>query len=271
MAILTSRFKDGNTAMRLAIQGKPATGMTRSWRTVLCAAALAGGLAACGSDDDTGGSVPTASPSVSATAPCPAGSWRSTQVSASGSAAGVNLTAEGGSGVAVTIAADGAVTADFGQMQPIVYTGQAGGAQVKGEFLYRGTVSGTVSLPSPGATTTTPAMPTSTATSTPAAGTTTTAMPTATAPGTTSGAWLPTGTVNFGDLSLTVRLIEPVAVTIVDNVKIKDVTGDQTTQAGNAVDLQPLLRAGEYRCDGNTLVITPSDRGPTVTWTLQRA
>ena len=78
--------------------------------------------------------------------------------------------------------------------------------------------------------------------------------------------------MQWGDLRLTIRLTEPVAITIVDNLAISQITGDQTTRVGNAVDLQPLLREGTYRCDGNdTLIVTSRSGGPNVTWTMQRA
>jgi len=57
-------------------------------------------------------------------------------------------------------------------------------------------------------------------------------------------------------------------------VKVSQVTGSQTSQAGDAVDLQPLLRPGTYQCNGqNSLVITTTTAGsgPTVTWSLTRA
>jgi hypothetical protein len=79
--------------------------------------------------------------------------------------------------------------------------------------------------------------------------------------------------VNFADLKLTVKLTKPVPLTIVDGVKLGDVNTSQNAQAGNVIDLQPLLRNGTYRCNGNdTLVITPtSGSGPTVVWTFTRA
>jgi len=54
---------------------------------------------------------------------------------------------------------------------------------------------------------------------------------------------------------------------------VSDVTGAQTAQFGNAVDLQPLLREGTYQCgsDNNTLTITTSGTNPTVVWSLSRA
>jgi hypothetical protein len=87
-----------------------------------------------------------------------------------------------------------------------------------------------------------------------------------------SGDWRPTGDVSRSDLRITITATQPVAATIVDNVAVDEVTNEQTTKAGNAVDLQPLLRAGTYQCEGtDTLVVTLTDVEPTVTWTLQQA
>jgi hypothetical protein len=64
-----------------------------------------------------------------------------------------------------------------------------------------------------------------------------------------------------------------VTSTLIDNVKIGDVTGAQSAQIGNVLDLQPTLHSGEYRCGGNdTLTLTPSGgAGPMVVWTFARA
>lgn len=264
--------------------------MSRLRRNVLAAGAiLILGVAACNTNDRNGGGTqPTPTP----VAQCPVGDWRSTQVAASASVVGVTITAQGGSGVKMTIAADGAVHADVTGMQPIGFSAQAAAAQVKGEFLYQGSIDGKVNLsgatattsggPTPGTASPTPGVTTSTtspaATPTPAM---TGASPGATTSPGSSGVWQPVGEVKWGDLRLTVRVTEPMRVTVIDNVRISDVTGAQTSQAGNAVDIQPLLRPGQYRCDGNdTLVITPSggtpsggtpSGGPTITWTFQRA
>jgi len=66
---------------------------------------------------------------------------------------------------------------------------------------------------------------------------------------------------------------KPLAATVADHVKLSDITNGQTAQAGNVVDLQPLLRPGTYRCDGSAnLTITPStsDGGPSLVWTFAR-
>jgi hypothetical protein len=220
--------------------------MTRTRLSVIAAGAmLMLGGAACNSTGGLGGASPTPTPA----AQCPIGKWRSTQVESSGSTAGVTVTAQGGSGVKVTIDHDGAVHANFSGMQPVGFTAQVAGAQVKGEIRYGGDLDGKVDLSG-----------TATGSATGSAGSS----------GRT-GPWQPIGDINWGGLRLTVRVSEPVDATILNNVRISEVTGSQTTQAGGAVDLQPLLRQGDYRCDGNdTLIITPSGNGPTITWTFQR-
>ena len=77
--------------------------------------------------------------------------------------------------------------------------------------------------------------------------------------------------MNWADLAVTVRLTSPASVTVVDNVKLADVTNSQVTQAGGVIDVQPLLREGTYQCRGeDTLIITPEGAGPTVVWTFVR-
>lgn len=190
--------------------------------------------------------TPTSSP---AAPPCPAGSWRSTQVAANANIVGTPVSLSGGADVTVTIGTDGAVAADFGAMQPATFTAQVFGVQVGGELTYSGTVDGKVDLGAAGGSS-----------------------PTATNADATSGAWRPVGQVDWADLSITVKLTSPAAVTVLDNVKFADVTNSQVTQAGGVVDLQPLLRTGTYACQGeDTLVITPSTGGgPAVAWTFSR-
>jgi hypothetical protein len=247
----------------------PGTGP--AWRGLLTAGAIVAlGLTACTTDGDTTDGGPPGATPTAAAGVCPVGNWTSTQVAAGGSAGGVTVNAQGGGGVAVTIADGGAVKADFANMQPITYTAQVAGNQIEGEFEYEGTIEGTVTLGSGGAVTPT-ASPASTmspaTTATPGAAT-----PAGTATPGASGSWQPTGQANVGNLGITIRVTRPISATVVDNVKVSEVTGAQRTQAGDAVDLQPLLRTGQYRCDGNdSLTITPSESGPTVTWTLQRA
>jgi hypothetical protein len=229
-------------------------------------AIVALGLAGCASGGTTS---PTATPTPTPTTPaCPFGDWQSTQVTASAATGGATLTLQGGSGVALTVGQDGAVQADFTGMQPIAFTGQAGGVQATGELTYSGPIRGSVPLGS-GSTTASPSGTSTGTGSTPA-----------TSPSTSAGAagaaggspWQPSGPVDVENLMVTVKLTAPLAATVLNNVKVSDVTGAQTTQIGSAVDLQPLLRSGQYRCDGANLVIDLSTAAsaPPVTWTFAR-
>ncbi len=239
-----------------------------------CVPLVVGGIllaaaTACTQGQGTGGPSASPTPSTTPTPTCPVGSWRSTAVSTTSTVAGITVTLEGGSGVTLTIGSDGAVRADFGAMQPAVFTTEVGTTQVRGEIVYGGTVSGSVTPP--GSTSSSSASPT--ATSTPSGTPTASPLTSGSAGSGPSGVWQPTGTANVGDLRVTVKLTQPVAATVIDNVKVSDVTGSQTAQVGNAIDLQPLLRSGTYQCEGaNGLVITTSaGGGPSLTWTLTRS
>lgn len=214
----------------------------------------------------------TPTPTTGPAAACPAGDWRSTGVSARGTVAGATVKLEGGAGVLATIEPDGGVTADFSAMSPAKFGTQVAGAQVAGELQYGGTVSGDVDLGAAGTTTTPTTTTKATTGPTTAPGPEGQASPTPTTTGSgASGAWRPMGSVNWADLTVTVRLTSPAALTVLDNVKLADVTNSQVTQAGGVIDLQPLLREGTYQCQGeDTLVITPEDQGPTVVWTFAR-
>jgi hypothetical protein len=241
--------------------------MRRAFRYVPATlAALALGLAGCASGG--GGATATPTPSPTPAAACPYGDWRSTQVTASGGAAGITLTLQGGDGVTMSVAQGGAVTADFTAMQPITFTGQAAGVEVRGEFSYRGPLSGTLDLTG---TTGSP----STASPGGAASATATPVPSATAsagPTGTGSPWQPSGQVTMTDLTVTVKVTAPVTATIADNVKVSEITGAQTSQVGNAVDLQPLLRPGQFTCAGDQLTVALSGgTAPPVTWTFARA
>jgi hypothetical protein len=183
----------------------------------------------------------------------------------------VAVTVDGGSAVLVTIGNDGKVKADFSGMQPVTFAAQIVTTQIRGEVTYKGSTDGMVDLNAPSPTTSsTTALPGSPSASASSATTTTPAGP-ATAAG-KSGGWHPTGKVNVSGLTITVKLTQPVATTVLNDVKVTDVTGTQTTQVAGAVDLQPLLRDGAYRCGGETtLVITTSGTAPALVWSLTRA
>jgi hypothetical protein len=216
--------------------------------------AAAAGLAGCANAPGT--ISPTPTPTTPAAPTCPQGGWKTTGVAATTAVGTVPVNMQGGADVKATIGADGAVSADFTGMKPVVYSATIAGAQVTGEFTYTGTASGKVDLTATGAATSS----SSTGTATPTG---------SAAPG---NPWRLSGTVDWSQVKLTAKLTQPAALTVIDNVKLTDVTGAQTTQVGNVIDLQPLLRNGSYRCDGSAgLVITPTaSGGPTVAWTFAR-
>jgi hypothetical protein len=225
--------------------------MIMNRRVVLPALLLAAAAGLAGCANAPGTVSPTPTPTTPALPTCPQGSWKSSGVAATTAVGTVPVNMQGGADVKATIGADGAVSADFTGMKPVVYTATVAGAQVTGEFTYTGTASGKVDMTATGAATST-----GTATSSAAPG----------------NAWRLSGTVDWSQVKLTAKLTQPAALTVIDNVKLTDVTGAQTTQVGNVIDLQPLLRNGSYRCDGsNSLVITPTaSGGPTVAWTFAR-
>ena len=240
---------------------------TRRIPLVLAGLFLVGTAACTGSPTPS----PTATPTTPPVPACPVGSWTSTGATAN-APAGVTITFNGGSGVKLTVGDDGKVKADFSGMKPVTFAAQIATAQVTGEIAYGGTTDGTVDLKA--------TAPVSSSTASPLAsgGSTSTASPATSAAGSTagsgkSGAWHPTGTVNVADLRITAKVTAPVAATILNNAKVSDVTGAQTAQFGNAVDLQPLLREGTYQCgsDNKTLTITTSGTNPTVVWSMSRA
>jgi hypothetical protein len=244
----------------------------RPARRYIPLAALAIGLAGlAGCAGTPGTTTPTPTPSPTVTPECPVGDWRSTQIAASGGAVGVTMTLQGGGGVTMAVAADGAARADFTSMQPITFTAQVAGVEAKGELTYTGPVTGTVNVAGAGASASpgTSPSPTGDASASP---TTATPSPGATGGTGTGQRWEPVGQVNVADLRVTVKVTSPVAATVADNVSVSEITNAQTTQVGNAIDVQPLLRPGTYTCAGDQLTITYSDAGaPPVTWTFARA
>jgi hypothetical protein len=239
---------------------------------LVLAGLLLAGTAAC---TTTPGTTPGQTPTPTPIPPCPVGSWRSTGVTTA--ATGVPVTVGGGSAVLVTIGNDGKVKADFSGMQPVTFSAQIATAQLRGEVTYKGSTDGTLDLNAPAPTTSsttgqpTASLPASASAS--ASGGSAATTPTSPAPASgKSGGWHPTGTVNVAGLTITVKLTQPVATTVLNDVKVTDVTGSQTTQVAGAVDLQPLLRDGTFRCGGETtLVITTSGTAPALVWSLTRA
>lgn len=226
--------------------------MDRQMRTSTFAAvggllALALGLAGCSGGSGGTEADRSASPSVTSssggapgggtTPACVAGTWRSTGTRASGTVAGATGRVEGGESVMLEVDHAGGTRADFTGMQPMTFTASALGANVKGEFSYAGPVQGTIRFPDGDRR---------------------------------SGTWQPYGKLNWDGLKVTAKLTEPAQVTVLDNADVSELTGSKATQTGNAVDAQPIFRKGTYTCDGDTLTVSPSDNGPTITWTFKR-
>jgi hypothetical protein len=262
--------------------------MRTRW-TALAGLGLLCALAGCNSGNPNGSGPGSTSAPPSATgsgaagaAPaCVAGTWRSTSTEASASGSGVAGTVSGGQGVMLTIGADGATNIDFSSMRPIDLVATAAPGSVKGQYNYAGTVSGTLrfsaagqsgaatSGPSPSAA---PPGTTSAASATPIPDTgSATAGSTPPAAPEQTGGWQPAGDVSWNDLRLTLKVTEPISQTLLDNARISGVSSNQVSQAGDLVDLLPILRQGTYSCGGSTLTIRPDGSAAAVTWVFQRA
>jgi hypothetical protein len=256
------------------------------------------GLVMAGCVDDSASPSPSASAGTptggaaggAPVANCVTGTWRSTAVGAQAASGTARANLTGGSGVMVTIGANGATSVDFSTMQPVEFTTTAVGTEVSGNFTFSGQVSGTVRTGGASATqtagpTTSPTAsptaspttsPTGSLTTSPAVSPTATATPTAGASVTpggaadTSGTWEPVPPIDWGNTRVTVDLLTPIKVRPVDNVRIGDYVGDGANRTGNVVDVEPLLGKGTYQCQGgDRLVLTPDDEG--LSWTLTRA
>jgi hypothetical protein len=171
-------------------------------------------------------------------ASCLVGTWKTTGVAGSLTGNGVNGSLTGGGGTTLTIASDGKTTVNFDGMQPITFTFAVPSGDVKGAFVYGGKVNGTVRTPT----------------------------------GETSGTWEPTGSVDFGALTVTVDIASPSAVRLADKLPLAQFVGTGSADTGNAVDGQPILKKSTYKCSGNKLELGPPAGMPGVgTWTLQKA
>lgn len=198
--------------------------------TLLIITLLGGTVAAC----DAGEPGETTSPTPSA---CFTGEWEATAVTGQVSIPQASLELTGGSGTLLSITPDGQTTLRFDAMQPITFTAALLGALGKGQYQYHGMLRGAVD--------------------------------TAAATG-DSGPWRPTGTVDWSQLQLTLRLTDPIDLTLLDKARLSKLPGDAQSPAGDAVDLQPLLREGTYRCEGDALTISPEKSGPTLNWAFSR-
>jgi hypothetical protein len=226
---------------------------------VLLAGVLLVGVAACGDTDEDPdraggappGSVPASAPatqsppsaaptSSSGTAPsCVTGRWRATGVASAGSVGEARGRIAGGTGTVMTVGPDGRAEVDFTAGEPLTFTAEAAGADIRGEVRYQGSFRGALAfdpVDRDGA-----------------------------------GRWIPQRGISWSDLRATVRLSEPFAVTLLDGASLADLGGDTLPGTNGAIDVQPILRGGTYRCAGTTLRVETRNNGPTVVWTFARA
>jgi len=215
-------------------------GYPRKMRVV---ATLLSSLVVAGCAAGTGTATPSGSPSTSApattgagpVAACVVGDWESTEASVVAGGPLGNASASGGSGVKVKVRATGQTEVDFTGMQPIMFSGQAMGTAVKGQFIHMGKATGQIRTGDATAT---------------------------------SGAWEPVGKANWADVKVTLELTEPVKAKPFDNLPIANAVDNLTnSQTGGIVDADPLLGKAKYECGSGTLTLTPEDNKG-VTWKL---
>lgn len=222
--------------------------MTRA--ALIVVAGLSLGLSGCNGDTDgtPNANNSTGAPRVSATtgsgsgsgnsASCVVGTWKSTGFSGSLATGGGNGNISGGAGYTMTVSPDGKTVVDFAGMQPIMFTASISGTDVKGSFTYGGKVNGAVNLAQASAA---------------------------------SGIWEPTGTSDFSTLKVKLSLTSPVKLDLPEQ-SIAELAGMSQAQVGSAIDAQPVLKSGTYKCDGNSLTLGPPTAGGVGgTWTLQKA
>jgi len=219
-------------------------------RTIVLTVGLLLAVAACG-NDGTGSTAggPGAGSASSATgtaggsggAPprCVVGRWSASGVEAEGSAGNASGTVTGGAGTTMNVGANGATEISFSGSRPIDFSAQVAGRTIRGQASYDGAMQGTVAFGAPDS-----------------AG---------------KGTWTPQQQVVWDNLRATVKLTEPIAITLLDNARLADFTGDKSNQTGGAVDVQPVLRAGSYTCAGDTLRVVTDVNGPRMEWTFARA
>jgi hypothetical protein len=163
--------------------------------------------------------------------PCVVGNW---------TGVGYDLAAEGqvqhgGAGVRLVVEKTGQMTVTFDGMAPVVFQTTTPGTEFTGSYVYNGSASGRVNLPPAGAS---------------------------------SGTWDPVSGGESFNITATVSVTSPVAITLgpLDLASIAGALGG----AGGAVGAQP-FGPGGWTCSGDRMVITPlQGSGVTGTWTLQR-
>jgi hypothetical protein len=193
------------------------------------------------------GTLPSAVPTPSGSAPAPGGAaapacvtgrWRATGVTSVGGLGAATGRLTGGTGATMNVGPDGLTEVGFTGSRPLDFSAQAAGATVKGQIQYSGTLRAAVQFGRQGSDGT--------------------------------GKWQPRENTGRNDLRATVKLSEPVSVTLLDNATINSLTGDTLGRAGDALDVQPILRGGTYRCTDGTLRVRTQQNGPDITWTFAR-
>jgi hypothetical protein len=214
-------------------------------------------------------------------ASCVTGNWRTTAVSAQAASGATSADVSGGGGVALTVGDDGQTAIDFSKMQPVAFTATATGTEVSGRFTFGGKVAGTVRTGAAAASGTSEGPSSSPAASVggspsidlrPSAsvGASPSGGATASASGeTASGSWEPVPPIDWGDTRVTVDLVQPMKVRVLDNAQLKDYVGEGASRTGDVIDIEPLLGKSNYQCSADSLVLTPTDGG--MSWTLSRA
>lgn len=212
----------------------------------LAAAGLAGVLvAATGCNDGEPAPAPTTpapgdatpAPPAGAVADCVVGDWRSTEVDGQVGDDVGRAELGGGAGVMLAVAADGASRLDFTGMDPVTLSGEVAGAELAGQLSYSGQATGTIRTDT----------------------------------GVTSGSWEPEGEVDWSAVRLTLDLTSPIEGRPLDNVPLGEALERLDEATGEAVDVDPLLREGSFRCEQDLLVLSPTEGTDGMSWTLRRA
>lgn len=233
-----------------------------------------------GASAPTTGTTPTSAapePTVTGAASgCMVGTWRTTQVSGRASSTLASGSISGGTGATVTIGQTGQVRADFNGMKPLAFTAEVAGNEVAGSATYGG--QGTATIKATPSSATASSSPTTTAPATPGTApvpTTSPAVtPTATSapavPAAEEGKWEPIGTIDWTALRVTLDLTKPLQARLLDNAPIRDYVDDAANQSGQAIEVDPILGAGAYSCQGSTLILKGATDNDGLTWTLTK-
>src|SRR5262249_32980189 len=91
-------------------------------------------------------------------------------------------------------------------------------------------------------------------------------------PSGTEGTWEPVGSVDFSSLTVTANISSPAAVRVADKLPLNQFVGTGQADTGNAVDANPILRKGTFKCTGNKRELGPPAGASGVgTWTWLKA